>query len=173
MPAVAITVPGVGESITEGILSRWLKPDGSAVKAGEPLFELETDKANNVVPASASGVLKINVAEGATVEIGATVGTIDPAGQAAAAPAPSKPAATKDAPAASTNASATASAAASSSVASGSNGGGGVALSPAVRRIVTEEHVDPSQVEGMGRGGRITKGDVVAHLSTPPAEPAA
>src|SRR4051794_27013973 len=98
MPAVAITVPGVGESITEGILSRWLKPDGSAVKAGEPLFELETDKANNVVPASASGVLKINVAEGATVDIGATVGTIDPEGQAAAAPAPSKPAAAKDVP---------------------------------------------------------------------------
>src|SRR5258707_2506953 len=96
MPAVAITVPGVGESITEGILSRWLKADGSAVKAGEPLFELETDKANNVVPASASGVLKINVAEGETVEIGATVGTIDPEGQAAAAaPAPSKPAAAK------------------------------------------------------------------------------
>ncbi len=51
MAAVPITVPGVGESITEGILSRWLKADGSLVKAGEPLFELETDKASNVVPA--------------------------------------------------------------------------------------------------------------------------
>src|SRR5215212_11803645 len=77
MPAVSITVPGVGESISEGILSRWLKPDGSAVKAGEPLFELETDKASNVVPASASGVLKTAVPEGATVTIGATVGSID------------------------------------------------------------------------------------------------
>src|SRR6187431_1072849 len=88
MPAVAITVPGVGESISEGILSRWLKPDGSAVKAGEPLFELETDKASNVVPASASGILKVSVTEGETVAIGATVGTIDPAGEASAAPAP-------------------------------------------------------------------------------------
>ena len=79
MAAVPITVPGVGESITEGILSRWLKPDGSLVKAGEPLFELETDKANNVVPAGSTGVLKIAVAEGETVAIGATIGTLDPA----------------------------------------------------------------------------------------------
>ena len=55
MAAVPITVPGVGESITEGILARWLKPDGSLVKAGEPLFELETDKASNVVPAAVDG----------------------------------------------------------------------------------------------------------------------
>ena len=89
MAAVPITVPGVGESITEGILARWLKPDGSAVKAGEPLFELETDKASNVVPAAVSGVLKIAVAEGETVAIGATVGTIDPK----ATPAPATPAA--------------------------------------------------------------------------------
>jgi pyruvate/2-oxoglutarate dehydrogenase complex dihydrolipoamide acyltransferase (E2) component len=66
MAEVSILVPGVGESISEGILARWLKPDGSAVKSGEPLFELETDKASNVVPASASGVLKIGVAEGTT-----------------------------------------------------------------------------------------------------------
>src|SRR5437868_13846179 len=78
MPAVAITVPGVGESISEGILSRWLKPDGSAVRAGEPLFELETDKASNVVPAPADGTLTIAVPEGATVAIGAAVGSIDP-----------------------------------------------------------------------------------------------
>ena len=58
MAAVPITVPGVGESISEGILARWLKPDGSLVQAGEPLFELETDKASNVVPAPAPGVLQ-------------------------------------------------------------------------------------------------------------------
>ena len=80
MAAVPITVPGVGESISEGILSRWLKPDGAPVKAGEPLFELETDKASNVVPAPASGVLKITVAEGETVAIGASIGSLDPAG---------------------------------------------------------------------------------------------
>ena len=85
MASVPIKVPSVGESISEGILARWLKPDGGSVKAGEPLFELETDKASSVVPAPSSGVLKIGVAEGETVAIGATVGTIDPAGTPAAA----------------------------------------------------------------------------------------
>ncbi|WP_406693404.1 2-oxoglutarate dehydrogenase complex dihydrolipoyllysine-residue succinyltransferase [Singulisphaera sp. Ch08] len=163
MPAVAITVPGVGESITEGILSRWLKADGSAVKAGEPLFELETDKANNVVPASASGVLKINVAEGETVDIGSTVGTIDPEGQPSAAIAtPKQPANTK-----------AATAPPQAAAPAATNGGAEVALSPAVRRIVAEENVDPSQVGGTGRGGRITKGDVLAHVASTPGAPAA
>ncbi len=87
-PPSPITVPGVGESITEGILSRWLKPDGAVVKAGEPLFELETDKASNVVPAAASGVLKVGVPEGTTVAIGASIGQIDPDAQ----PSPPAPA---------------------------------------------------------------------------------
>src|SRR5215217_902692 len=132
MPAVSITVPGVGESITEGILARWLKPDGSAVKAGEPLFELETDKASNVVPASASGLLKTTVSEGTTVSIGATVGTIDTDAQASAAP-PKPPA--QDRPAA-------------SSAPTASNGGGSAALSPSARRVATEEQVDVRQVAG-------------------------
>lgn len=166
MPAVAITVPGVGESISEGILSRWLKPDGSYVKSGEPLFELETDKASNVVNATVSGVLKISVKEGETVDIGATVGTIDSDAQpaaAATATAPATSAAPTPKPAAATTASPSA---------PGSNGGVATALSPAVRRIVAEENVDPSKIDGTGRDGRLTKGDVVAHLATP-AEKAA
>ena len=150
MAVVPITVPGVGESIAEGILARWLKPDGAAVKSGDPLFELETDKASNVVPASTSGVLKIGVAEGTTVEIGATVGTIDPAGSPAAAAAAAAPAAPRNR---------------RRGPRPRRNGGARAApppppLSPAVRRIVAEEHVDPSKVEGTGRGGRVTKGDV-------------
>ncbi len=180
MAAVPITVPGVGESISEGILSRWMKPDGAAVKAGEPLFELETDKASSVVPASASGILKISVAEGETVAIGATVGSIDPAGEGsvAAAPAarpsgdtaPTKPAASPapTRPAASLAQAAQAPAPAASPTSS--NGGDSPSLSPAVRRLVAEERVDPAQVEGTGRGGRLTKGDVLAHLATPASE---
>ena len=86
--AVPITVPSVGESISEGILARWLKKDGESVKAGDPLFELETDKASSVVPASSSGVLKIQTKEGETVAIGAPIATIDPAGSPAAAAGP-------------------------------------------------------------------------------------
>ena len=144
MPAVPITVPGVGESISEGILARWLKSDGSAVKAGEPLFELETDKASTPVPASATGILKIGVTEGTTIAIGSSVGTIDPDGTPSAAapaatPAPAAAASTTAAPAAD------------------------LPLSPAVRRIVTEEQLDPSKIPGTGREGRITKGDALAY----------
>ncbi|MDR3635405.1 MAG: 2-oxoglutarate dehydrogenase complex dihydrolipoyllysine-residue succinyltransferase [Isosphaeraceae bacterium] len=148
MAAVPIKVPSVGESVSEGILSRWLKADGAAVKAGEPIFELETDKASQPVPAASSGVLKINVAEGATVAVGDTVGTIDPDGRPAAVAEKPKPA-----PAAKEAAHAQ------------PNGGASSALSPAVRRLVAEEKVDVSEVEGTGRGGRVTKGDVLTHLA--------
>ena len=156
MAVVPIKVPSVGESVSEGILARWLKADGAAIKAGEPLFELETDKASQPVPATSAGVLKINVAEGTTVAVGATVGTVDTDAQSASAP-PDKP---KSAPAASTPAPAL-----TEPAQVPPNGGTAVALSPAVRRLVTEEKVDPSRVEGTGRDGRITKGDVLTHLA--------
>jgi 2-oxoglutarate dehydrogenase E2 component (dihydrolipoamide succinyltransferase) len=141
MASVPIKVPSVGESISEGILARWLKPDGGAVKAEEPLFELETDKASSVVPAPSSGVLKIGVTEGETVPIGATVGTIDPSGTPAAAPVAAVPAPP--------------------------DGDGQRPLSPAVRRLVTEEGVDAAKVAATGPGGRVTKGDVLAYLESP------
>jgi 2-oxoglutarate dehydrogenase E2 component (dihydrolipoamide succinyltransferase) len=74
---VDITVPSVGESITEGTLSRWLKKDGDAVRAGDPLFELETEKATTEVPALADGTLRIAVREGEAVRIGGVVGKIE------------------------------------------------------------------------------------------------
>jgi len=159
MAVVPITVPGVGESISEGILSRWLVAEGAPVKAGDPVFELETDKATTEVPAPASGVVKRDAAEGDTVAVGATVGSIDPSGKpAAAAPKAEKaPAAEKPAPEAE-KPPAPAQADAAPAVDAG--------LSPAVRRIVAEEGVDPSRLAGTGRGGRLTKGDVLEHLET-------
>ena len=165
MAAVPITVPGVGESITEGILARWLKPEGSLVKAGEPLFELETDKANNVVPAGSTGVLKIAVAEGETVAIGATIGTLDPAATPAEVAAPAQAQAASSASASAPSASRPAAAAAAP------NGGAAAAaelpLAPAVRRLVAENQIDPSRIAPTGRGGRITKEDVLAYLQAP------
>src|SRR5947209_3216925 len=96
--AVDIVVPAVGESITEGILARWLKEDGEAVKAEEPLFELETDKATQEVAAQAGGVLRIAVPEGETVQVGSVVGRIE-AGAAAAVNAKAPAAAKEKAPA--------------------------------------------------------------------------
>ena len=161
MASVPITVPGVGESIAEGILARWLKPDGSAVKAGDPLFELETDKASTVVPAPMTGTLKVGVAEGTTVAIGSIIGTLDDS-VAATATAPAKGPAPPAAPSAPAPAPAGSASAARP-------------RSPRrpVRRLVAETDVDPGQIEGTGRDGRLTKGDVLAHLDAPKAAPPA
>src|SRR5262245_35064836 len=98
---VAITVPSVGESITEGTIARWLKKDGEQVRADEPVLELETDKATTALPAPTGGTLHITVPEGQTVQIGAVVGEIDPAGKPSARPAanekPAAPASDRDA----------------------------------------------------------------------------
>ena len=171
MSAVAVTVPAVGESITEGIISRWHKADGSLVKAGEPLFELETDKATSDVPAAGSGVLRITVPEGQTVPVGATVATIDTSAAASPTAAGEQSSPHAKEPASSAAATRTAAKtpppphdhAVSTSVEK--------PLSPAVRRLVSEEGVDVDQVFGTGPGGRITKGDVLAHLQTSGAEP--
>ncbi|WP_165250613.1 2-oxoglutarate dehydrogenase complex dihydrolipoyllysine-residue succinyltransferase [Paludisphaera soli] len=161
--AVPISVPGVGESISEGILAKWLAADGSTVKAGDPLFELETDKATNVVPAPASGVLKVQAAEGDTVAIGSSVGVIDPSGAPAA---DSKPEPKADAKPAAEAKADSKPAPTPQPKADAKPDQGAEHLSPAVRRVVAEEDVDPSQVEGTGKGGRLTKGDVLAHASS-------
>src|SRR5229473_6627215 len=75
--AVEITVPSVGESITEGTIARWLKKDGDAVRADEPLLELETEKATTEISAPQAGTLRVTVPEGQTVAIGAVVGRIE------------------------------------------------------------------------------------------------
>ncbi len=145
MSKVEIKVPSVGESVTEGVLSRWIKKTGEAVKSGDPLFELETDKASNEVPALASGVLTTSVAEGATVQIGAIVGSIDTSAAPAAAPAPTAPAAT-----------------AASAAPAPAGSGNGPHLSPAVAYQAAEKGVDPASVSGTGPAGRLTKGDILA-----------
>jgi 2-oxoglutarate dehydrogenase E2 component (dihydrolipoamide succinyltransferase) len=160
MPGIDVTVPSVGESITEGILARWLKTDGDAVEAGEPLFELETDKASSAVPSPSSGVLKTSVAEGETVAIGAIVATIDPSATAAQ-PKPTSAADQKVAP----------TAPAPASKPSGADNKATKTLSPAVRRIAAEENVDVARVPATGPGGRVTKGDVLAYIESP--QPAA
>src|SRR5687767_4728338 len=88
---IDIKVPSVGESVTEGRIARWLKPDGASVQRDESVCELETDKATAEVPAPAAGVLRHTAREGDTVSIGAVIGSIDPAG--ATAPVPARPAA--------------------------------------------------------------------------------
>jgi 2-oxoglutarate dehydrogenase E2 component (dihydrolipoamide succinyltransferase) len=184
---IEIKVPSVGESVTEALLAEWFKQDGDSVAKNEPLFVIETDKVTLEVEAEAAGQLKILVPEGETVAIGTVVGKIDTAvagetatkeaktpeaeegtkplesktdakrAEALKEVAPSVPAqdtklpeAEKDAPASEAP-----------------------QLSPAVRRLVAENHLDPATISGTGPGGRITKGDVLLYLEGRPAgEPA-
>jgi 2-oxoglutarate dehydrogenase E2 component (dihydrolipoamide succinyltransferase) len=150
---VAVKVPSVGESIVEGTIAHWLKQDGEAVRADEPLFELETEKATNTVPAPAAGTLKIAVAEGKTVPIGAVVGHIDPS----AAPAPTKaPEPAREAgPAQPPRPS-------EQTQKAGPPAAG--PLAPAVRRLVEEAGINVEEVPATGRGGRLTKEDVLGFL---------
>ena len=136
-----VKIPPMGESISTGVLAKWHVADGDIVKAGQTLFELETDKITSEGTAEAAGKISLKVEAGAEVKIGEVVATIDPT--AAAAPA-EKPAASPPAkPAAKAKAEP-------------------AAESPAVRRLAAETGVDPAKVEGTGKAGRVTKGDMLA-----------
>ncbi|WP_234054083.1 MULTISPECIES: 2-oxoglutarate dehydrogenase complex dihydrolipoyllysine-residue succinyltransferase [unclassified Xanthobacter] len=153
--ATEIRVPTLGESVTEATIGKWFKKPGEAVKADEPIVELETDKVTVEVPAPAAGVLaEIIAKDGDTVGVGALLGSItEGAGAAAAAPAAAAPA-PAPAPAA-----APAPAVAAAPVAAGSNG-------PAVARIAAETGVNPAAVAGTGKDGRVTKGDILAAVAS-------
>ncbi|MBG1233626.1 2-oxoglutarate dehydrogenase complex dihydrolipoyllysine-residue succinyltransferase [Aestuariivirga litoralis] len=146
-----IRVPALGESVTEATIAKWFKKEGDAIKIDEPLVELETDKVTVEVPAPASGKLeKINAAPGATIAVGALLGSIL---EGAAGAAPSSPAAKPSA--------APAPAAAPAVVEQ--------TLSPAVRKAVVENNLNPADIPGTGKDGRITKGDVIGAMETKPA----
>ncbi|HVY00347.1 MAG TPA: 2-oxo acid dehydrogenase subunit E2, partial [Pseudorhodoplanes sp.] len=157
-----IRVPTLGESVTEATVGKWFKQPGDPVAVDEPLVELETDKVTLEVPAPAAGVLSdVAVKDGETVAVGALLGQIKEGATAAAptgqpqqktstttpinagpeTPQP-RPAASADAP-----------------------------LAPSVRRIATETGLDPSKVEGSGKDGRVTKGDMLAAIERAAAQP--
>ena len=159
MAITDVLVPQLSESVSEATLLTWKKQPGEAIEADEILIEVETDKVVLEVPAPSSGVLKeIVKADGSTVTSGEVLARIDTEGKAAAAPAAAEAAAPAE-PAAAAPASAKA---AASSVAS-----------PAANKILAEKGVDPSNVEGSGRGGRITKGDALQADSAPAKKAAA
>jgi len=154
-----ITVPQLGESVTEATVAKWFKAIGDTVVRDEPLVELETDKVTLEVNAAEAGTLtEIAAAEGSEVAVGALLGVINAGGAAvtkkatqAADTAPeAKPVAPESAPAVTVAAT-------------------GASLSPAVRRLVEENKLDPAKIEGTGKDGRLTKGDVLAFMEKGPA----
>jgi 2-oxoglutarate dehydrogenase E2 component (dihydrolipoamide succinyltransferase) len=170
--AIEVKIPAVGESITSGVVSAWHKKSGEFVNEGEALFTLETDKVSTEIVAEKAGVLETKVPEGQEVKIGEVVATIDDSKQAPeenkapeekkAEKPPEKKKESEEkkkeleperkvAP-----------------VAAGAERGRPASktptttLSPAVRRIVEEEKLEPEKIRGTGEGGRLTKGDVLA-----------
>ena len=160
---VSVVLPALGESVTEGVITRWLKSVGDAVDADEPLVEISTDKVDTEIPAPVSGTLAAIAADtDATVEVGAeiariSIGASTPAPTAAPAPpAPAAPAA----PEASTPAP---SAAEPGTPRAGSSDlNAGAYVTPLVRRLAAQHDIDLSTVTGSGVGGRIRKADVLA-----------
>lgn len=148
--AIEVKIPAVGESISSGVVSVWHKKSGDFVNAGDALFTLETDKVSTEIVAEKAGILETSVPEGQEVKIGEVVATIDdtqtaPAGKAVAGggDAGRTP---KNEPGSSLPATAAA------------------PLSPSVRRIVEEEHLDAGKISGSGKDGRLTKGDVLGAM---------
>ncbi len=153
-----IRVPQLPESIADATLVAWHKQPGDAIRRDENLADLETDKVVLEVPAPANGVVReIRVPSGAVVTSGQVLALIEEGATAAAAPKPVGTAATA--------------AAAKTPPAADSDGGKDAGkLSPSVRRLVEENHLDPSAIPASGRDGRLTKSDVVGFLGKQPAE---
>lgn len=186
-----VTMPQLGETVTEGTITRWLKKVGDQVTEDEPLFEVSTDKVDSEVPAGRDGyVSRIMVEEGETVDVGVDLVVIssspprssgddsapdqraepdadpdeaadEPSGDAADEPSDDSDEAA-DEP--SGNAAPTAAAAAGHGGGGGTQGGGRRVLSPLVRRLLADNDLDADDIEGTGLDGRITRNDVMAHL---------
>src|SRR3989338_3722649 len=147
-----ILVPALGESVSEATVAKWLKKEGDAVSVDEPIVELETDKVTLEVNSPAAGVIvKIAQNVGASVKVGEILGEIAagsgaaPAPKAAAPAAPAPVAAPTPAPA--------------------------EKLAPSVQKITADNNINPADVTGTGKDGRVTKGDVINHMEAPKAAP--
>jgi pyruvate dehydrogenase E2 component (dihydrolipoyllysine-residue acetyltransferase) len=190
--AIDVVMPQMGVSVSEGTITKWLKQEGEEVQSDEPLLEISTDKVDTEVPSPGTGVLtQILVQEGETVDVGTKLGQIG--GEAGAAPAAAEqepePAAEEAPEPATAEAAAEAGAASPaetpaptapepSAAAPAPSGNGKAFVSPVVARIASEHGVDPSQVAGTGKGGRVTKKDILAFVEgggqqqAPAAQPA-
>ncbi|WP_455383200.1 2-oxoglutarate dehydrogenase complex dihydrolipoyllysine-residue succinyltransferase [Salinispira pacifica] len=160
--AQEVTVPSVGESISSGILATWLKEDGDYVSQGEEIFELETDKATMAVPSPAEGVLKIAVQADTEVEIGQVVAHLEE-GKPEAKESSKEGGKEKDAKEGPEKGEESRSADRKALD----------SLSPAVRRLISENGLDPAAIKGTGKDGRITKEDVTRELEASKGDGAA
>ena len=144
MPILEVKIPSLGESITSGVLAKWHVKEGDLVNKDQPLFELETDKITSEGTAEAAGRIALKVAVGTEVQIGQLVATIESGEQTQSARPTAAAPSTGSAPAF----------------------GSEAPVAPAVRRLAAESGVNPATVAGTGKGGRVTKGDLLAASGT-------
>jgi pyruvate dehydrogenase E2 component (dihydrolipoamide acetyltransferase) len=186
---VDVVMPQMGVSVSEGTITKWLKSEGDPVEADETLLEISTDKVDTEVPSPATGVVQqILVQEGETVDVGTKIAVIAPEGAAAPPVPPAEPATPPEEPPAVEEIPepATQQAAAESAAASSAEGetptvapiatpvrppadaqeNGARFVSPVVARIAAEHGVDVAQVPGTGRGGRVTKKDILGFIES-------
>ncbi len=173
-----VTLPSLGESVTEGTITQWFKKVGDVIARDEPLFEVSTDKVDSEMPSPAAGVLvEIIAGEGDTVQTGSRVAVIDDSGSPAAPPTP--PSVVEFAPAIDVPSAAPTSAppvpaapipVVPSLAASDEAAASGVVVSPVVRRILNDGGVEASAVQGTGPGGSITRRDAERAVAQGPTE---
>jgi 2-oxoglutarate dehydrogenase E2 component (dihydrolipoamide succinyltransferase) len=188
---IDVVMPQMGVSVSEGTITKWLKQEGEPIEADESLLEISTDKVDTEVPSPGSGVVQqILVQEGETVEVGTKLAVIAPEGVEAPAaeetprepelePAAEEPAAEEETPVPQPAPPAPAPPVPAPVAADGNGGGEKTFVSPVVARIASEHGIDVGQVSGTGRGGRVTKKDILAFVESggaqqpPPQEQAA
>ncbi|KZD08272.1 2-oxoglutarate dehydrogenase complex dihydrolipoyllysine-residue succinyltransferase [Oceanibaculum pacificum] len=160
--ATEIKVPALGESVSEATVAKWMKKVGDPIAVDEPLVELETDKVTLEVNSPAAGVLAdISAQEGANVEVGALLGTIDEKASAAAKPAAKAEEPKKEEPKAEpAKAEAPKPAAAPAPAAASASASYDKVLSPAVKKLIDENNLDPRKIQASGKDGRLVKEDV-------------
>ncbi len=182
--AIDVVMPQMGVSVSEGTITKWLKQEGEQVEADEPLLEISTDKVDTEVPSPGSGTLsQILVQEGQTVEVGTKLAVIGGAGAAAEpqvaaheppvaepppAPAPTPAAEAPEPEPAPAAAAAGPAPAPAQQIPAQASTNGKTFVSPVVAKIASEHGVDPTSVQGTGRGGRVTKKDILAFIEAGP-----
>jgi pyruvate dehydrogenase E2 component (dihydrolipoamide acetyltransferase) len=174
--AIDVVMPQMGVSVAEGTITKWLKSEGEAIQADQPLLEISTDKVDTEVPSPGTGIVQqILVQEGETVDVGTKLAVIAPEGAPAAAPeepaqapepepAPSEPATAEAAAEASAPSSAETPAPVAAPGPPDVSGNGKTFVSPVVARIAAEHGIDVGSVPGTGQGGRVTKKDILAFV---------
>jgi 2-oxoglutarate dehydrogenase E2 component (dihydrolipoamide succinyltransferase) len=176
--AIDVVMPQMGVSVSEGTITKWLKQEGEQVEADESLLEISTDKVDTEVPSPASGTLtQILVQEGETVDVGTKLAVIGGDSDAAAPTADVPEPATAQAAPAETVDEVEPAPPTARETADAPSSNGKTFVSPVVAKIASEHGVDPSDIEGTGRGGRVTKKDILNFIESgpptaPPAAPA-